>query len=119
MPIEFVEERGNLIISRFRGMVAYDDWQVAQTQLARKIDRLGAIRILVILDDFSGWEHSEGWGDLGFFQTYDEAINSIAIVGERKWEDDFLIFSFAGLRKAPVHFFEEEGEAISWLEEQV
>ncbi len=119
MPIEFVETKGNLISIRIQGTVTYDDWLESQSAMAKHMDRLRTIRVLAILDGFSGWEKSERWGELGFFHAHDASIESIAIVGDSSWENDMLAFCFAGMRKAQVQFFEKEADATSWLESQV
>jgi hypothetical protein len=79
--------------------------------------RVGAIRLLFVLDAFEGWEPHEGWSDLSFYVKHGDAIERIAIVGDERWKDEALMFASADLRKAPVEFFRTErlAGANDWL----
>ncbi len=86
--------------------------------LARLPER-GAVRLLVVLNRFSGWADGENWNDLSFYSTHGERIERIAIVAEDRWRDQALMFVGAGLRKAPVEFFVPGAISIAreWLAE--
>lgn len=75
-------------------------------------------RVLVIVeDDFRGWVGTEVWNDMTFFVQHGNRIGKIAIVGDPKWEARMLMFTGAGLRRAPVRYFAPEllAEARAWL----
>ena len=48
---------------------------------------------------------------------YGDAIERIAIVGDRRWQDLTMMFASADLRRAPVEFFPEHevARARAWL----
>ena len=73
--------------------------------------------LLVLLENFTGWERSEAWGDTDFFFSHRDDFEKIAVVGNPRWEAQVLAFTGAGLRKGPVKFFPEtaESEARAWL----
>lgn len=78
------------------------------------------VRVLVLAEDFQGWEQNEEWGDVSFFFEYGDRIDKIAIVADPKWETEMLLFAGAGLRRAPVKFFPsgQTASARAWLREQ-
>ena len=73
--------------------------------------------LIMVEDDFCGWVGIEVWNDMTFFVQYGDRIEKIAIVGNPKWETRMLMFTGAGLRRAPVKFFTQErlAEAQAWL----
>jgi hypothetical protein len=79
----------------------------------------GPIKLLVLLENFTGWERAAAWDDTDFFFSHRNDIEKIAVVGNPRWEAEVLAFSGAGLRKGPVKFFPETGEseARAWLAE--
>lgn len=117
MSMRIHETQGDLLIGQCSGRLRYPDWVAAQQALAKKIEQRGPVRLLVRLEAFGGWEKSEEWGDLGFFQAHDADLKAIAIVGDPCWEDATLTFSLAGMRKAPVRYFYREAEALDWLDQ--
>jgi hypothetical protein len=61
--------------------------------------------LLVILENFEGWERGADWNDLDFMISYGDKISKIALVAEPRWETLALAFAGAGVRRAPVKFF--------------
>ena len=45
------------------------------------------MRLLVVLDQFDGWDGLSNWSDLTFFARYGDNIERIAIVGDPRWRD--------------------------------
>ena len=79
----------------------------------------GKVRILVVAENFEGWQRGGNWGDISFQLEHDAEIERMAIVGDRKWEDLTLVFAAKGLRKFPIEYFEpgELSRARAWLAE--
>jgi len=117
MPVEFTHLSGSLVSGRFKGVLSVDEWLEAQRKVEDRIRRVGALCMLVDVKAFDGWERSERWGDLSFLEAHDQDVTAIAFVGSLRWQEDMLAFSLAGMRKAPVRYFEREQEALTWLAE--
>ncbi|MDG4553222.1 MAG: STAS/SEC14 domain-containing protein [Candidatus Competibacter sp.] len=101
---------------RVSGTLSWNDFQdFLRESEALMID--GKIGLLIELENFAGWEPSERWGDVSFFLKHDADIEKIAIVGDPRWREEALLFTFAGMRQAEVRFFPElESElARVWL----
>ena len=96
-------------------------WAEFQTFLARveteNVFASGKVRILIQLENFSGWEASEQWSDVSFFFRHDHDIERIAVVGDPRWQDEMQMFLFADYQQAEARFFPETDldPASAWL----
>lgn len=76
-------------------------------------------RVLVMVDDdFRGLSGgTQAWSDVSFIMKYGDQISKIAIVGDPAWEQDMLEFAGAGVRQAPVKYFNrgQVADARNWL----
>lgn len=88
-----------------------------ETVISPRIDAGERPRVLVMLQNFGGWEKGEDWNNFDFMFSYGDKIAKIAICGAGTKEDEVKAFTGAGLRPTPVRFFtaEEASEARSWL----
>jgi hypothetical protein len=119
MPAQFQYEPNDICVLRISGILKRSEFGVEQSALARKIDIGSKSRLLVILENFEGWERGADWNDLDFLISHGGKISKIAIVAEPRWETLALAFAGAGVRRAPVKFFppNELQQARSWLAE--
>jgi hypothetical protein len=117
MSMTVQHEDGNICRVEIRGTLQNAEFEGCQAALAAEIQRLGPVRLLVLISEFEGWAPSAGWNDLSFYVKHGDAIERIAIVGDEKWRGHALIFSAAGLRRAPVEFFpaQDLAAARAWL----
>jgi SpoIIAA-like len=101
------------------GILKRSEFGAEQSALARNIDTGSKPRLLVILENFEGWERGADWNDLDFMISHGGKISKVAIVAEPRWETLALAFAGAGVRRAPVKFFppNELDQARSWLAE--
>ena len=79
-------ERGNVFRVEIRGHLRKADLDACQAHLAAEMRRLGPVRLLFVLDEFEGWEPHDNWNDLTFYVEHGDAIDRIAIVGDRAVE---------------------------------
>jgi hypothetical protein len=119
MPVQVNYEPNDTCVLRISGILKRSEFGAEQTELARKIDIGLKPRLLVILENFEGWERGADWSDLDFMISYGGKIFKIALVAEPRWETLALAFAGAGIRRAPVKFFppNELEQARSWLAE--
>jgi SpoIIAA-like len=118
MPIRtHQEEPGGLFVASVSGRVHYREFWPVWQKSVEAIGRLGKIRVLIVLDNFQGWEPSEGWEDTSFQEKYDSFIERIAIVGDSQWKDLVLAFAGKPFRKLPIQYFlpTQLAEARAWL----
>ena len=105
MPLQFKHEANDISELRISGVLKQDEFAAAQAELARKIDAGAKPRLLIIGENFEGWERGADWNDLDFMISHGGKISKIAIVAEPRWETLALAFAGAGIRRAPVKFF--------------
>ena len=117
MPATLDFEANDIFVLRISGTLKQSEFAQQQKMLAQRIDAGAKPRLLVIDENFEGWERNADWNDLDFLLVYSGAITKIAIVTEPKWEAHALAFAGAGVRSAPVKIFppNQLAEARAWL----
>ncbi len=115
MPVEFSVKDGNIALIRVTGKLEKTEFDEAQQGIASLIRAMNKIKMLIITQDFEGWEKSEEWTDTSSIDLNDPFIEKIAIVGDPKWKDLILLFTMKDLRSVPIEFFNTEVSAQDWL----
>jgi len=112
-------QNDNIYLLRVGGLLKKAEIDAAQADFTQHLAPGGPIKLLVLLEDFTGWERGADWGDTDFFFSHRDDIEKIAAVGDPRWEAEVLAFTGAGLRNGPVKFFAEtkESDAHAWLAE--
>src|SRR5206468_6704547 len=118
MPVTIQYEPNDVRLLRVSGILKRSEFDTRQDVMAREIEAGSNPRLLVILENFEGWERGADWNDLDFILSHGNEIARIAIVGESRWEPHALAFVGAGFRPAPVRFFPSSqlAEARAWIE---
>jgi hypothetical protein len=119
MPISSRQLADKTHLITLSGLLTWEEFQAFLGQVeTRDVFAAGKVRVLIQLEDFTGWEAGEQWGDVSFFFKHDKDIDKIAVVSEPRWRDKMLLFLFADYRQAEVRFFAETdpGSARVWLE---
>jgi hypothetical protein len=107
---------GTLVV-HLEGMLDKASLTSIQVQGLAELRTHGSVRLLIMANGFRGWVRDDALSDLRFMLQHDSPAMRIAIVGDPKWEDDFLLFTCAGHRQARIQFFpgEELAQARKWL----
>lgn len=118
MSMTFTKESDVFFVVTVHGVLTFDDQREFEMRGRGEIDRSKKVKVLALLDQFSGWGKQGDWGDLTFMHEYDPYIEKIAVVANEKWRDQLLMFLGAGMRQADVKFFfdDEEEDARDWLQ---
>lgn len=119
MSANLEQHPDRLLVLRVGGELKKSELDAVQAEFVEKIAGAGTVKLLVLLENFTGWERGEQWGDTDFFFSHRDDFEKIAVVGNPRWEAPVLAFTGAGLRKGPVKLFPEtaESEARAWLAE--
>lgn len=117
MPIRWQLEQDEVAVFRVSEKLDKDELEQVQSECETAIQKIGNIKILVILENFSGWKKAEGWEDTSFASRNDAYIDKMAIVGDSEWRDLAYAFTLKGLRPVPIEYFNatQETEARAWL----
>ncbi len=113
-----IQKEASIWQFRVSGVLKKTELDSAQAAARQEIASVGEIKVLLVLQDFQGWERGADWGDMAFTAAYGDHIEKIAIVGNPRWETEALMFVGAGFRRTLVKFFppEEAPQARTWLE---
>jgi hypothetical protein len=112
-----IQEEGNLRVLRISGLLKKSEMDAAFAAEARKWGPSTRIKVLVMVEDFKGFERTTDWGDITFLVKHDHQVEKIAIVGDQRWESDMVTFAGAGFRQGQVKFFpmDQLSQARAWL----
>lgn len=119
MSVELTEEMdGKLLTVRLTGKLSKEDYELFTPEVERLIDRHGKIRMLVVMEDFHGWDAGALWEDIKFDWKHFSDVERLALVGNTKWEKGMATFC-KPFTTADVKFFtpDDLGEARRWLQE--
>ena len=113
------QQQGDVYVMRITGLLKKSELDALQAAAAKALDGdpLLHAKLLILLEEFEGWERNPDWGDMSFYIEHGDKITKIAIVGNPKWETEFKMFLGAGFRPAPVRFFPSDQlqQAHTWL----
>jgi len=117
VSVTFTKESEDLFVVQVKGILTFEDLKEFENKGRAEIDRSRKVKMLALLEQFSGWGKEGDWGDLTFMYEYDPYIDKIAVVAEGKWKEQILMFIGAGRRQAAVEFFlpGQEKDAREWL----
>jgi hypothetical protein len=117
MAVEVLDPSGSPIAVRISGILRRDEFTKLQALFMEAVKHRGKVSLLVLLEDFEGWDERDNWNSVPFHLEHDEQVEKIAIVGDTKWEDLFGAFLGKGLRKIPIRHFPPAGlkTARAWL----
>jgi len=117
MAIDWKIEAGNLIVFEVSGQLGKAEHQQIMTEIESVIQKLGRIKILVLLNDFGGWESASDWEETST-DKIDPFIDKFAIVGDEQWRELAEVFTLKGLRPVPIEYFDtsQKQAAQQWLD---
>jgi len=117
MGARLEHERDNVYRVDISGMLVERDFGALQKSAELEIRKAGKIRLLVVLNHFTGWAPGKWRRDLAFYIRHGADIERIAIVGDERWRSESLMFAGADLREGAVKYFSPpyRREAAKWL----
>src|SRR5438876_10765306 len=98
MSANLEQHDGRLCVLRVGGELKKSELDAAQYEFVEIIAGVGTVKLLVLLENFSGWERGEQWVDTDFFFSHRNACETIAVVGNPRWQAQLLAFTGLGLR---------------------
>jgi hypothetical protein len=117
MSVEIIDASKGVLMIKISGKLRQSELAVAQKNAAEMLKKRGGSRLLVLAENFEGWEKGDDWGDLSGQQQLDAQLNRMAIVAEKRWEDLALLFMGKGIRHVDIEYFApaELPQARGWL----
>jgi len=113
------QESPGLVTVVLTGRVGPKQWGAALGEVAGLLPEGRRTSVLVSAEGFEGWGAGQ-WDDSyfsSFQREFDPRIGRMAIVADKKWEGQALMFAGKGLRKIEIEFFTlgEIESARQWL----
>lgn len=117
MPAGITSVQDGVVTLQVSGRLTEPELAAVQAETARIIATSGKVRVLVLAENFRGWEKGGQWGDFSFQQAHDGDIVRMAIVGDEQWRDLTLLFTSQGMRPFPIEYFPPArlADARAWL----
>jgi hypothetical protein len=119
MAVTIQWEHDKLLVIRVGGLLKKSELDDAMSAAVKQLPTAPGthINILVIVEDFRGWERNADWGDISFYVEHGDKMGKIAVVGDPKQETDLMMFMGAGIRPLPIKFFplNQLEQARAWL----
>ena len=117
--ITIEHDRDDYLVCRVSGKLTKADYDAAVPELENVLKVQSApLRLMIVLEDFHGWEIGALWADLKFDIRHREDIGRVAVLGDSKLEEWGTILSkpFLG---SEMRFFDlsERAAARAWLSE--
>ena len=110
---------GRILEVRLSGKLEKSDYEDFIPEIDRLIEeRPAGLRLLVIFDDFKGWDAGGFWEDLKFGAGHLTEFERLAMVGDTTWEKAMAMFC-KPITTADVKYFpiEEADRARAWIQE--
>lgn len=109
---------GKVMEVHLNGTLTKEDYARFIPDTEKLIEEHEKIRMLVIMDDFHGWDAGGLWQDIKWDMKHFNHVERVAAVGDKKWEKWMCSFC-KPFTTAKVRYFEmdELPEARAWLNE--
>lgn len=101
MSAKIVSTHGGIVTARVTGVLTQPALARLQDSVVAFIRQHGSVAILVLVEDFQGWQQGDEWGEVSFMDN-DPYIRKMAIVGEKQWENLTLVFVGTASSPAPA-----------------
>jgi hypothetical protein len=99
-----------------QGKLTHNDYQIITPLIDSALAEVSSPNVKVLIDgtELEGWELRAAWDDFKLGLKHGNEFNKIAIVGNKRWQE---ILSKLGnwFISGEVQYFENEHEALAWL----
>jgi len=98
------------------GKLKHEDYQLFVPMIDKALKNAKGLEVDLLVDmrGFKGWELLAAWDDMKFGVKHRNAFDKMAIVGNKKWEEDSVAM-MSHLMKGKSKFFKDRDKALVWL----
>lgn len=114
--IERVDERFFLSM-KVVGKLTHEDYQTITPMIDAALEGVSDPKVNVLIDgsEMEGWELRAAWDDFKMGLKHGSEFKKIAIVGNKKWQQN--VAKMGGwFISGTVKYFESEDDALKWLQ---
>ena len=118
MACKIIQAGAGIVRIRISEQMCVEDLHSAHETCIALMKKGGILKLLVMLENFHGWEHSSAWAETVFMADQDRQIQKMAFVGDEQWRDQACAFVGKGLRSFEIEYFvpSASAEADRWLQ---
>jgi hypothetical protein len=111
------ESEGEFVAVRVSGKLHDADYKAFVPKAEAVIEREGGIRLLMLFEDFEGWDAHAAWDDFKFGVKNGRKIKRFALVGSHKWQE--WCAKLCRVVMCESQFFDDSraDEAWKWVKE--
>ena len=104
------------IVVHLTGKLTTEDYEKYLPEIEKLIREHGKLSILVIMNDFHGWERGALWEDIKFDAKHRNDVARLALVGDKTWEK-WMAKICRPFTSAEIRYFEshERDAAEAWI----
>jgi hypothetical protein len=112
------ESHGKVLAFKLSGKLHDEDYKEFVPLIDKTAAEQGKVRLLVVFEDFHGWDLYALWDDIEFATTHCLSIERIALVGEKKWQA-WMAKVCKPFTMAKIQYFDvsQPADAYKWIEE--
>ncbi|MCF6807720.1 STAS/SEC14 domain-containing protein [Thiotrichales bacterium 19S9-12] len=112
-----VTDNGRYLYLCVEGKLTHEDYiQFLIPSLEEAINKYGKLRLMMEIENFSGWELQAAWDDLNVGIKHRKNFERIAIIGDAKWQELMTkIFGFFITGETKYFPIEEKNQAEDWV----
>jgi hypothetical protein len=98
------------------GKLTHEDYKMFVPMIDKALKKAKGLEadLLVDMREFKGWEFLAALDDFKFGVKHRNAFDKMAIVGNRKWEEQSTAM-MSHLMKGKMKFFKKREKALAWL----
>jgi hypothetical protein len=117
MSIAKATNTEGFVALKISGKMTDIEQQTIQQAGIKAFEQQQKLRVLLIFENFQGWDKNGHWDDVSFQAIADQHIEKMAVVCEQAWHDEILMFLGDGFRPFPIQTFQPNGiaKAQAWL----
>jgi hypothetical protein len=111
-------EEGNIVRVVASGKLTGKDYADLIPQWEKTIARHGSMRMIFMMENFTGWEPGAAWDDFHFAIEHADEIERAAFVGEKTWQKWMLKLGSVFMPEDVKYFDSSQlAEAEQWIRE--
>ena len=120
MPIQLNNENDGILVVHVTGTLVRADYAAFVPEFERILRLHGKPRVLFDMTGLHGWDAGAMWEDIKFDIKHFADIERLAVLGEKKWQQNMTAF-FKPFTKAIIQYFDRADAAAArhWLEESI
>ncbi len=101
-----------------QGTLTHKDYEIITPMIDSALAEVKDPKVKVLVDgtELEGWEARAAWDDFRLGLKHGREFEKIAVYGNKKWQE-FAVKVGSWFTAGEVKYFENENDALSWLNE--